>query len=152
MPIKKSNSLTAAFVRVVTTHGAYSDGNGSTLRADKSGRRWVLRVTIDGKRRNIGLSSYRLVSLSEGRDAALANALAIRDSRDPVLEKRQAREELRSLEKPTFSVSAETVIEMRRPTWRNAKHSSTSIAPGYAPSPAPPAMLRWRRNGRTVDG
>ena len=124
MPIKKSNSLTAAFVRIVTTHGAYSDGNGSTLRADKSGRRWVLRVTIDGKRRNIGLGSYRLVSLSEGRDTALANVLAIRDSRDPVQERRQAREELRSLEKPTFSVSAETVIEMRRPTWRNAKHSA----------------------------
>ena len=91
---------------------------------DKSGKRWVQRVTINGKRHNIGLGSYRLVSLAEARDNALANAQTIRHGRDPVLEKRQALEESRRLDKPTFAVAAETVIELRRPTWRNAKHSA----------------------------
>jgi integrase len=122
--MRNSNQLSAAFVRTVTGHGVYSDGNGLTLRVDKSGKRWVQRVTINGKRHNIGLGSYRLVSLAEARDNALANAQTIRHGRDPVLEKRQALEESRRLDKPTFAVAAETVIELRRPTWRNAKHSA----------------------------
>ena len=70
--MRNSNQLSAAFVRTVTAHGVYSDGNGLTLRVDRSGKRWVQRLTINGKRRNIGLGGYCLVSLAE----ALENAMA----------------------------------------------------------------------------
>ncbi len=63
--MRNSNQLSAAFVRTVTAHGVYSDGNGLTLRVDRSGKRWVQRLTINGKRRNIGLGGYCLVSLAE---------------------------------------------------------------------------------------
>ena len=86
MPTKKSNSLSAAFVRTVNAHGAYTDGNGLTLRVDNSGKRWVQRVTINGRRRNMGLGGYPVVSLAEAREQAMANAKAIRNGLDPILE------------------------------------------------------------------
>ena len=122
--MRNSNQLSAAFVRAVPGHGVYSDGNGLTLRVDKWGKLWVQRVSINGKRHNMGLSSYRLVSLAEARDNALANAQTIRHGRNPVLEQHQAREESRRLDKPTFAVAAEKMINLKRPTWRNAKHSA----------------------------
>ena len=122
--MRNSNSLSAAFVRAVKAHGAYSDGIGLTLRVDRSGKRWVQRVTINGRRHNIGLGGYPVVSLAKARDLALANAQAIRDGRNPIVEKRQAREERRKPDKPTFSEAAAKVIESRRPTWRNAKHGA----------------------------
>ena len=66
--MRNSNSLSAAFVRTATAHGAYSDGNGLTLRVDSSGKRWIQRVTIGGKRHNLGLGGYPVVSLAKARD------------------------------------------------------------------------------------
>ena len=122
--MRKSNSLSAAFIRTVTAHGAYSDGNGLTLRVDKSGKRWVQRVTIDSKRHNIGLGAYPAVPLAKARELAVANAQVIREGRNPIAEKRQAREKSRRPDKPTFADAASRVIELRRPTWRNVKHAA----------------------------
>ena len=123
MPTKKSNSLSAAFVRTVNAHGAYTDGNGLTLRVDRSGKRWVQRVTINGRRRNMGLGGYPVVSLAEAREQAMANAKAIRNGLDPILEKRRARELALRPTIPTFAEAAKRVIDDRRPTWRNQKHA-----------------------------
>ena len=122
MPLKKSNSLSAAFVRTVVDHGDYSDGNGLTLRVDKSGKRWVQRVTIASRRRNIGLGGYPAVLLAKARESAAINAQVIREGRNPITERRQAREEARKQDKPTFSQAATIVISDRRETWRNVKH------------------------------
>ena len=92
MPLKKSNSLSAAFVRAVGDNGAYSDGNGLTLRVDKSGKRWVQRVTIASRRRNIGLGGYPAVPLAKARELAAINAQVIREGRNPITERRQALE------------------------------------------------------------
>ena len=122
MPTKKSNSLSAAFIRTVNDHGTYSDGNGLALRVDKSGKRWVQRVTIAGRRHNIGLGGYPPVSLAKAREWAVINAQVIREGRNPISERRQAREEARKRDKPTFSEAAAIVIEERRENWRNVKH------------------------------
>ena len=46
-----------AKVRTARDPGMYADGNGLYLRVDSSGsRRWVQRITIRGKRHNLGLS------------------------------------------------------------------------------------------------
>ncbi len=111
--MRDSNQLSAAFVRTVTAHGVYSDGNGLTLRVDKSGKRWVQRVTINGKRRNIGLGGYPVASLKEAREQAMSNAKAIGNGLDPILEKRRAREVALSPTIPTFAEAAQRVIEER---------------------------------------
>ena len=126
MPRKvPQQSLSAAFVRTIVKPGMYADGNGLNLKVVPSGSRWwVQRVTIGGKRHNIGLGGYPAVSLAEARELSAENQRLIRQGRDPLAEKRQVVEELKRPAIPTFAQAAEQVIEMRRPTWTNAKHAS----------------------------
>ena len=68
---RKRDALYAAFVRAMQEAGAYSDGNGLNLRVDESGARGRFqRVTINGKRRNMGLGTYPSVSPAEARKTA----------------------------------------------------------------------------------
>ena len=121
----KRNALSAVFVQSVQETGTYSDGGGLNLRVEKSGAKyWFQRVTIDGKRRNLGLGGYPTVSLAEARKAALLNTRMIREGRDPLAEKREAIAARQRPPTPTFAEAAETVIEMRRPTWSNSKHAA----------------------------
>ena len=131
----KRNALSAVFVQSVQETGTYSDGGGLNLRVEKSGAKyWFQRVTIDRKRRNLGLGGYPTVSLAEAREAALLNTRMIREGRDPLGEKREAIAARKRPPTPTFSEASETVIEMRRPTWTNAKHAGqwTSTLGTYA--------------------
>ena len=58
----------------------YHDGTGLYLGVENSGaKRWVQRVTIDGKRHNLGLGDYPAVSLADVRDMLLDNAKAIKE-------------------------------------------------------------------------
>jgi len=64
-------ALSAAQVRTVTEPGHYCDGNCLYLVVDDNGaKKWVLRVTIHGRRHDLGLGSVRLVSLAEAREEA----------------------------------------------------------------------------------
>ena len=122
---KKQQALSAARVRTVTTPGMYADGDGLNLRVDGSGaKRWVQRVTVGAKRRNIGLGGYPAVSLAEARELAADNQRAIRQGRDPLAERRRAEVERRRPAVPTFTQAAEQVIAVRRPTWSNPKHAA----------------------------
>ena len=128
-------TLSAAMVRTVSKPGMYSDGNGLNLRVERSGtKQWVHRVTIAGKRSMLGLGGFPAVSLADARELAAANQRAVKQGRDPLAEKRQAAEERRRPAVPSFSEAAERVIEMRRPTWSNAKHAAqwTSTLATYA--------------------
>ena len=131
----KRNALSAVFVQAVQKTGTYSDGGGLNLRVETSGAKyWFQRVTIDGKRRNLGLGGYPTVSLAEARKAALVNARMIREGRDPLAEKREAVAARKRPATPTFAEAGEIVIEMRRPGWSNAKHAAqwTSTLSTYA--------------------
>ena len=126
MPVTKANALTALKVRATNVPGDYSDGNGLTLRVEKTGtKRWVQRVSIGGKQRNIGLGGHPAVSLAAARDAAIANLQAIKTGRDVIAERNEVREAARQpkLTVPTFAEEAAAVIAMRRPTWSNQKHA-----------------------------
>ena len=69
-----SNKLTALAVKKQTTPGRYCDGNGLYLVVDPSGaKRWLQRLSIQGKRCDLGLGSTRLVSLDDAREQALIN-------------------------------------------------------------------------------
>lgn len=57
-------ALSAAFVRTVTKPGKYFDGQGLFLKVDTSGaKRWVQRITVRGRRVEMGLGGASLVSL-----------------------------------------------------------------------------------------
>ncbi len=118
------NALTAVRVRKEKKPGRYADGNGLYLVVDPSGaRRWLLRLVIEGRRRDLGLGSASLVPLSEAREKALAYRKTARQGGDPVRERKQA-----SSLAPTFSKAAETVHKSRAPGFKNAKHSAQWIS------------------------
>ena len=82
-------ALSATRVKVMKDSGRYSDGGGLHLFISKAGRKsWVLRITVDGRRRDIGLGGYPSVSLAQAREKAVDHRAAIAEGRDPVAEKR----------------------------------------------------------------
>ncbi|MBQ0820600.1 tyrosine-type recombinase/integrase [Microvirga sp. HBU67558] len=105
-------------VRNLNKPGRYADGNGLYLVVDPSGaKRWLLRVVVHGKRRDIGLGGTSLVSLSEAREKALSYRKLARDGGDPLAEKRKEKREI-----PTFTIAAEQVHAEHKASWKNKKH------------------------------
>ena len=92
--------LTAVKVKAMRKPGRYGDGGGLYLVVGKDGRRaWVLRIQANGKRRDFGLGSVNAVSLAEARDAATDLKRMVREGRDPVVERRTAKERAATVEK-----------------------------------------------------
>ncbi len=114
--------LTAAFVRSAK-EGFHADGNGLYLKVEPTGsKRWVQRIVINGKRRDIGLGSASLVPLSEARETALQHRKAARGGDDPIAAKRLSNAVL------TFEETARKVHELNLPNWKNAKHRQQWIS------------------------
>ena len=123
--MRQLQRLSAAKVRTLSEPGQYSDGNGLTLRVEPTGsKRWVQRVTLHGRRHNIGLGGFPAVSLADAREMASANQLAIKQGKDPLADKYQAAADLKRSKMATFSEATRQVIDLNRPTWSNAKHAA----------------------------
>lgn len=116
-------ALSAVKVRSLTEPGRYADGNGLYLEVDPSGaKRWLLRVMVRGRRRDIGLGSLKLVSLAEAREKAAELRKLARSGGDPLAERRR-----QHVGVPTFEEAAKAVHEAHKATWKNAKHASQWI-------------------------
>lgn len=122
----KRNSLTDKAIRALPA-GRHTDGEGLTMVVDPSGaRRWVLRLYIQGRRRDIGLGGYPAVTLAAARTTAREMRAASKEGRDPVEERRAARSE-RAV--PRFEDAAERYFrEAIEPTGKNAKHRAQWIS------------------------
>lgn len=113
-------ALTTVQVRALKTPGRYADGHGLYLVVDPSGaKRWLLRIVVKGKRRDIGLGGASLVTLAEAREKALAYRKTARGGGDPLAERRRVQVTV-----PTFAEAAETVHGEHKATWKNAKHAA----------------------------
>ncbi len=109
-------ALSATRAKALKDPGRYSDGGGLHLYISKAGRKsWVQRITIDGRRRDIGLGGFPSVSLAQAREKAADNRAAIAEGRDPLSEKR-------SPAMPTFREAVRAVHAANKPRWRNGKH------------------------------
>ena len=114
-------ALTAAKVKALTKPGMHHDGRGLYLRVAPGGSKgWMLRATIDGRRRDIGLGGYPSVSLARARQLADGHRLAVAEGRDPLAERRRAK-------MPTFREAAERVHALNMGRWRNGKHTDQWI-------------------------
>ena len=81
-------ALSATRAKALTDPGRYSDGGGLHLYISKAGRKsWVQRVTIDRRRRDIGLGAFPSVSLAQAREKAAGNRAAVAEGRDPLAKK-----------------------------------------------------------------
>jgi hypothetical protein len=116
-------SLSAVKIRALKQPGRYADGNGLYLVVDPSGaKRWLLRLIVLGRRRDIGLGSAKLISLADAREAALQFRKKARAGEDPVAERRNDR-----LIVPTFAQASARVHSEHAPAWRNPKHAAQWI-------------------------
>ena len=114
---RPERALSARFVETVTQPGKYFDGQGLVLRVAKNGaRQWVQRITIRGKRREIGLGSPPAVPLATARRLALENRRAAVLGGDPLAEKREAREGM------PFAEAVDRYLAAKLSEFRNDKH------------------------------
>ena len=112
-----NNALTPAFIRSAPP-GRHCDGQGLYLDVRPSGSRgWVQRLTIRGRRTELGLGGFPLVPLKEAREKALANRRLARSGGDPLSRKR------RDASAVSFAEAAGKVWNQLRPGWRSPQHA-----------------------------
>ncbi|MFG1346127.1 integrase arm-type DNA-binding domain-containing protein [Xanthobacter autotrophicus DSM 431] len=95
---RELHRLSTVFVRQAPA-GKYADGGGLWLhKRDGSAGQWVLRITVHGRMRYMGLGAIADVPLREARDEANKWRTVVRGGSDPIKEReRQRREKERNL-------------------------------------------------------
>ena len=97
------------------------------LWVSKTGARtWVQRIRYDGKRHDIGLGGFPLVSLANARDIALENKRAVARGENPLTEKRKAKEAARK--RITFAEATRKAHVELSPTWKNPKDRAAFLS------------------------
>jgi len=103
--------------------GRYSDGDGLMLVVKHSGAcSWVLRIQVDGRRRDFGLGRLADVKAGAAREKADAIRKQYLSGIDPVEAKRAAKREKASI--PTFAEAARLAHGEHKGGWKNAKHKA----------------------------
>ena len=118
----RPRQLSAAFVKTVKDAGAYGDGRGGhgltllvKMGAGRVLKSWYQRIRIDGQPVNIGLGAYPVVTLSDARAKALANARLVAQGKDP-------RQGVTTV--PTLREAADKVIALHAANWKDGGKSA----------------------------
>lgn len=118
MAQKSKSALSPALVKLAKegklVAGVYRDGRGLLLKVEEGGSgRWVLRISVNGKRRDLGLGSVKDVGLAKARETSGERRKDIRSGK--------AAPKPKAL---TFKEAAEAVYELRKGGWRgDGKHA-----------------------------
>ena len=119
--------LSAKEVLAAKKPGRYADGAGLYLIVgDNQNKRWVLRIQVDGRRRDFGLGSLRKVSLAIAREKANELRTQCLNGLDPAIERKKLSRIKNS--NPTFEEAARAFHAESRPTWKNGKHAAQVLA------------------------
>lgn len=115
--------LNATIIGELTEPGRYADGEGLYLKISPSGgKSWVLRIQVNGTRRDIGLGDARYVPVRTARlEAAAAQKLAA-SGVDPLEERRKVQRVV-----PTFEQAAKKAHAEMVKGWKNGKHTEQWI-------------------------
>lgn len=99
--------------------GRHVDGRGLCLVVKPSGSRtWVLRMQLNGQRRDYGLGSAYDVQLADARTAAAELRRRVRAGFDPVAERQKARRII-----PNFEAATRACHETLGDGWKDAHHA-----------------------------
>lgn len=131
-PLKRAGNLDVKTIEAARPRQApyrLSDGGGLLLEVRPTGGKiWTVRITVGGKRRDLGLGGYPGVTLKEARSKAEATKKLAVQGIDPIEErKRLAREaELQAAaakraEARTFRSVAAACIAAEAPSWKNKR-------------------------------
>ena len=107
--------LTALQVQNLKRAGRFGDGGGLYLRIAPGGsKQFIQRIVINGKRRDLGLGPWPLVSLREAREKSFEIRRAVFQGHDVMGERRREKT-------PTFAEAAERTHAALSPRWKNEK-------------------------------
>jgi hypothetical protein len=92
--------------------GKHFDGQGLILvKRERDAGKWILRLVVGGKRREMGLGRWPDVSIAEARERAAEARRQLRDGVDPVAERRKAQQRINRL---TVAKAVEGCFEARQ--------------------------------------
>ena len=116
--LTRSNLLTSAFLKSAPT-GKHVDGAGLWfIKRPDGGAQWMLRVSLGGKRREMGLGGFPDVSLKEARELAADYRKLAKQGVDPIKARmRQRREALRP--ESNLITIAEAAYEAKKAELKN---------------------------------
>ncbi len=116
--------LTAQRVAKEKKPGRYADGGGLYLHVRPEGSRaWVLRVQVNGRRRDFGLGSVDLLTLAEAREKATEGRKLAKQGVDPSIHWRRGLDQI-----PSFEKAARDYHASVKDGWRNPKHAAQWIS------------------------
>lgn len=91
------NALTQMTARSLD-RGKYADGQGLWLvKRDKQFGKWMLRLVVSGKRREMGLGRWPDVSIAEARERAAGARKQVRDGLDPIVDRQKTKRVVKRL-------------------------------------------------------
>jgi len=111
--MRATNRLSAQFLKTAPV-GKHCDGGGLWLvQRDDGGAQWVLRVTVHGRRREMGLGGFPSLTLAKARDVAERWRKVAAAGRDPVKE-REAEERAARRKDITLAILTADAFEARK--------------------------------------
>jgi integrase len=111
--MRAMNRLSAQFLKTAPV-GKHCDGAGLWLvQRDDGGAQWVLRVTVHGRRREMGLGGFPTLTLAKAREVADRWRKVAAAGRDPVKE-REAEERAARREDITLAILTADAFEARK--------------------------------------
>lgn len=111
--MRATNRLSAQFVKTAPV-GKHCDGAGLWLvKRDDGGAQWVLRVTVHGRRREMGLGGFPALSLADARKLGERWRKVAAAGRDPIKE-REAEDRAARREDITLAILTADAFEARK--------------------------------------
>ena len=111
--MRATNRLTTQFIKGAPA-GKHIDGAGLQLvKRPDGGAQWVLRVTVHGRRREMGLGGYPALGLADARKLADRWRTVAKQGRDPIKE-REAEERAARREDISLAIITADAFETRK--------------------------------------
>ena len=131
---KARDRLTAVQIKNLNKPGFYHDGGGLYLQISRFGSKsWILRYTLNQKKRDMGLGPLTDWTLAEARERAKKYRQLVDDGIDPIDQRDQekARMHAQRLEadrkRRSFEECAKEYHAANKDDWKNAKHADQWI-------------------------
>ena len=116
------HNLTDRAIKSAKSSCVLRDGGGLELRVQgENSKSWVLRKTLNGKRREFGLGSLADVPLKAAREKADEYRFLINQGIDPRIHSDRMKR-AREVQNLTFAEAAERYIDEHENEWSNVKH------------------------------
>ena len=119
-----NNQLTYFDIKRFNKPGRYADGNNLYLLVEPTGsKRWILRLTVGNRRRDMGLGNIKLVSLKNARELAIHYKSQARSGLDPFIERKKEKGAF-----VTFKTCTESVYKIVEPGLKNKRFAKSWLS------------------------